>query len=257
MSNDNRYDRRNIDTMEMVYGRGYLSGGGDDEVVRILDGIELADADVLDLGCGMGGATLAMLTRLNANHITGFDIDANLLRRAEELIDAASLGSRCTLVHGEPGPLPFDANSFDCVYVTAVSCHIENLEPFFTDIARVLKPGGVLAGCEWLTGERNETYVEWDDMLRARGLNFYFVAPDMFSAALHNCGFHDISLSDRTVAFTKFSQAALDRTDGELRESLAHSLGEAGFDAFRERTAVRLNALRGGGMLQNHFRAYK
>ena len=52
MSSENRYDSRNVDNMEMLYGRGFLSGGGADEVALIFDGIDLSEADVLDLGCG-------------------------------------------------------------------------------------------------------------------------------------------------------------------------------------------------------------
>jgi len=48
----NNHDQRNIDTMEMVYGRGYMSGGGDAEVAKILDGIALKGKRVLDFGCG-------------------------------------------------------------------------------------------------------------------------------------------------------------------------------------------------------------
>ena len=36
MSSANKYDQRNIQTMELVYGRGYLSAGGDEEVANEL-----------------------------------------------------------------------------------------------------------------------------------------------------------------------------------------------------------------------------
>ncbi len=71
----NRYDQRNIDTMEMVYGRGYLSAGGDTEVAKNLFGLDLAGKCVLDLGCGLGGASVTMARDLGATEIVGFDID--------------------------------------------------------------------------------------------------------------------------------------------------------------------------------------
>ena len=37
----NQYDQRNIETMETVYGRGYLSAGGDEEVAKVLDQFDL------------------------------------------------------------------------------------------------------------------------------------------------------------------------------------------------------------------------
>ncbi len=257
MSAENRYDRSNVDNMEMLYGRGFLSGGGADEVALIFDGIDLRDADVLDLGCGLGGATVAMLTRLDAKHVTGFDVDAGNLERAEELVAETGMQSRATLVEGTAGPLPFETDSFDCVYVNAVSCHLEALAEFFAEIRRVLRPEGVLVGSEWLVREDNAAFQGWDDLLRERGLSFHFVDKATFVAAAEEAGLIDVSLVDRTAAFTEFSRESLECTDTELREALLDSLGEVGFDAFRKWCEVRYVALRDRGLLQSHFRACK
>ena len=60
-----------------------------------------------------------MLTRLEAQHVTAFDVDAGNLMRAQELVAETAMQSRATLVEGTAGPLPFEANSFDRVYVNA------------------------------------------------------------------------------------------------------------------------------------------
>ncbi|MFT7533862.1 MAG: ubiquinone/menaquinone biosynthesis C-methylase UbiE, partial [Gammaproteobacteria bacterium] len=181
---NNRYNNTNIDTMQMVYGRGYLSAGGDDEVGRIFQGIDLSDKHILDLGCGLGGASLAMVESLNAEHVTGFDIDENLLTEAQQLIDENSVQSRVSFCHGTPGPLSFSDSEFDLVYMTAVSCHIEDLPPFFEEISRVLKSGGCVVGSEWYRRADNKAYADWDNLLRERGLNFYFKYPDEYTASL-------------------------------------------------------------------------
>ena len=43
----NNYDKTNIATMEMIYGEGYLSAGGDEDVARILDGLDVSGKQVL------------------------------------------------------------------------------------------------------------------------------------------------------------------------------------------------------------------
>lgn len=198
-----------------------------------------------------------MLTRLEAKHVTGFEVDAGNLLRAEELVAETGMQSRATLVEGTPGPLPFDDHSFDCVYMNAVSCHVERLPEFFAEIRRVLRPGGVLVGSEWLVREGNAAFQGWDDLLRERGLSFHFVDTATFIAAVESGGMVEISLVDRTAAFTEFSRELLARTDTVLREALVDSLGDDGFDAFRKWGEVRYVALRDGGLLQNHFRAHK
>ena len=257
MSSGNRYDRRNIDNMEMLYGRGFLSGGGPAEVALILDGIDLSDAEVLDLGCGLGGAMRAMVEDLLARHVTGFDVDPTNLQAAGELLDEMDQPARWELVEGEPGPLPFDDDRFDVVYVNAVSCHLEDLAGFFTGVARVLRPGGTLVGSEWLVHDNAEAFAAWDDLLRARGLTFFFVDSATFTGALGASGLVERSLRDRTEAFTDFSRESLERTDAELRDPLTTSLGDDGFEAFRRWCEVRYVALRDGGLLQCHFRAKK
>ena len=107
MADSNRYDAQNIATMEMIYGEGYLSAGGDSEVAAILEGVPLSGARVLDLGCGLGGASITIVRDHHAAHVHGVDIDGKVLDRAAELVDREGLGERITLQQIEPGPLPF------------------------------------------------------------------------------------------------------------------------------------------------------
>ena len=66
-----QYNRRNIETMEMLYGTGYLSMGGDDEVANIVARVEVAGKDVLDIGCGLGGALIALTRNHHARNAHG------------------------------------------------------------------------------------------------------------------------------------------------------------------------------------------
>lgn len=43
----NNYDKTNIASMEMIYGEGYLSAGGDEDVARILDGLDVSGKQIL------------------------------------------------------------------------------------------------------------------------------------------------------------------------------------------------------------------
>ncbi|GIT54420.1 MAG: hypothetical protein Ct9H300mP16_15800 [Pseudomonadota bacterium] len=57
----NRYDETNIQTMELVYGRGYMSAGGDEEVARIVGTVTITNKKILDIGCGLGGAVISLV----------------------------------------------------------------------------------------------------------------------------------------------------------------------------------------------------
>ncbi|MCZ6470496.1 MAG: methyltransferase domain-containing protein [Gammaproteobacteria bacterium] len=253
----NLYNQNNIDTMEMVYGRGYLSAGGDAEVARIVDGFDLKAGRVLDLGCGLGGASVTMARDLGATDVVGFDIDEEVLARASLLVVENQLEDRIQLVHGVPGVLQFADQSFDLVYLTAVACHMSDLGGFFEEIARVLKPDGWLAGSDWMVREKNQEFRVWDDLLRDRGLNFYFVDQPEFSRVLKSVGFQQIRFNDRTAAFTRFSAASSLRVAQELKPLLLSSLGDEGYRAFKQWTDVRYSGLKNGGMSYQQLYAQK
>ena len=253
----NRYDPRNIETMELVYGKGYMSAGGDAEVARIVSGIKICDQQILDVGCGLGGAAISLAKNHHASHVDAVDIDDNLIRRASELIETANLNDRITLKHINGGPLPYASNQFDVVYLTATSCHLQDLDGLFSEIYRVLRYGGWLVGGEWFKAANNIAYRDWDSLLRERGLNFYFVYRSWFEVNLSKSGFGSVSITDRTQATTDLARGYLERVKTELKDTLRTRLGNKELEAFLSWTRGRYEAFARGGMAYGHFRARK
>ena len=58
--------------LEMIWGEGFMSPGGADEVVRVLGDHDITGCSVLDIGCGLGGAAVVLLQRGGAGSVTGF-----------------------------------------------------------------------------------------------------------------------------------------------------------------------------------------
>ena len=139
-------------SVETVYGAGFLSPGGAAEVGHILDGLAIAGRDVLDLGCGPGGAAVALAGDLGAGRVLGIDVDAQTLERAAETVAAVGLADRITLKLVEPGPLPLPDGSFDVVFSKDVIAHVTDKDTLYGEILRVLRPGGAFAGSDWMRG---------------------------------------------------------------------------------------------------------
>jgi len=96
------------------------------------------DGVCLDVGCGTGRYFEA-LAELGWD-VVGVDLSRDQLALAAPRADA--VGGR--LVHGDVTALPFDAETFDAVVALMISTDVEPYERVVEEMARVLRPGGVL-----------------------------------------------------------------------------------------------------------------
>ena len=104
---------------------------------------------VLDMGCG-GGRHAFQLFRLGAR-VVALDLSAADLRevdvmfRAMELEGEAPTGATAGVVQGSAYVLPFLDNSFDKIIAAEVLEHLPEDSLAMAELARVLRPGGVIA----------------------------------------------------------------------------------------------------------------
>ncbi len=105
-----------------------------------------ADAALLDLGCGPGG--LVKAHEGTARHVIGID------RYADHFDEPAEISA---LIAGDSENLPFADATFDLVTCSWVLEHLAAPHACFSEIARVLRPGGRLL---FITPNKNN-YVVW------------------------------------------------------------------------------------------------
>ncbi len=134
------YDDAEIFVLEQVWGEGFLSPGGPDEIRRIVDGVELSGKKVIDLGCGTGGISQFLAETFEPAQLVGIDVDLGLIERAAKRVAQSSLSDHLKFKCVAPGPLPFADGSFDVVFSKDAMIHIADKEALFADIFRVLVP---------------------------------------------------------------------------------------------------------------------
>ena len=104
---------------------------------------------VLDLGCGEGRHTYEALR--HGAHIVGVDLDDRVLPDVKAMCAGmASEGEAdprqsAAFARGDATKLPFADGSFDRIIVSEVLEHIPSDERAMAEIARILKPGGLVA----------------------------------------------------------------------------------------------------------------
>ena len=102
------------------------------------------DGDVLELGSGSGAMAAALLDRYPTIRLTATDVDPAM--RAAATVRLASYGDRVEVRDADATRLPFEDASFDAVLSFIMLHHVIDWEQALAEIARVLRPGGLLAG---------------------------------------------------------------------------------------------------------------
>lgn len=95
---------------------------------------------VLDYGCGSGYGTHHLST--SCASIVGVDISGDAIAYAQEHYRAGNLTYK-RIEPAEQAALPFPDASFDTVLSFQVIEHISDIDPYLSEIRRVLKSGGV------------------------------------------------------------------------------------------------------------------
>jgi ubiquinone/menaquinone biosynthesis C-methylase UbiE len=156
---------------------------------------------VLDVGCGLGGPA-RMLAAEFGSTVTGIDLTTEFIRSAKLLSDLVGLGELTKFVQGDALDLPFDDNSFDVVWTQHVQMNIENKEKFYSEIARVLAPGGTFIYYDIFSknGEALLFPVPWADNA---SLSFVFPIKKL-SELLEKEGLEKVKTKDQTPDAIQF-----------------------------------------------------
>jgi malonyl-CoA O-methyltransferase len=129
--------RRAYDRWAAVYEHdGNPLLGLEEPIVRLAVG-DVHGLEVLDLGCGTGRHALWLAAR--GATVTGVDFSREMLAEACRKPGAQAVQF---IVHDVRDRLPFADDRFDLVVSGLVLEHVDNLDSFFSEARRVLKPAG-------------------------------------------------------------------------------------------------------------------
>jgi len=112
-----------------------------ERMIERLDFIRMQPRRVLDLGAGTGTFTAALLQRYRKAQVVALDIAPQMLQRVRT---RGGWFRKPGCVCADAEALPFADDSFDFIFSNLMIQWCMEIEPLFTELRRVLAPGGFL-----------------------------------------------------------------------------------------------------------------
>lgn len=192
-----QYAQASIHAYEAVYGRDFVSPGGEVMARELVGRLHLEPGHrVLDAGCGLGGSAFLMARELGAR-VDAMDLSRNMIALARQRCEEHGLNDLVALEHGDC--LALDRpERYDAVYSRDVFLHIHDKARLFAVLLKVLRPGGRLLFTDYCCGDR-----PWSDefsrYVEERAYSLHTL-PE-YIALLEVAGFTDVAGRDLTGRF--------------------------------------------------------
>ena len=108
---------------------------------------EIKPEKAADLGCGGGRNAGELLKKYPEAHVTAIDYSDLSVEKAKEYNKAMIKAGRCTVKQGDVSDLQLPAESFDLATAFETIYFWPGLEKCFSQVAKILKPGGYFMIC--------------------------------------------------------------------------------------------------------------
>lgn len=156
-----------------------------------------ADDRVLDIGCGLGGASRVLAATYGCR-VTGIDLTEEYCRTAAALAGWVGLTDRVQYCRADALALPFRDGTFDIAWTQHAAMNIPDKACMYREARRVLKPGGSFALYDVLQGDGGPVHfpVPW---AREPSIS-HLVTPPEWRGLLERAGFEVVSWRDVTEA---------------------------------------------------------
>jgi ubiquinone/menaquinone biosynthesis C-methylase UbiE len=253
---DIEYTAEFITKLQIAFGKGFLSPGGVEEVAKIVEGIDLNGKEVLDIGVGIGGPACLLVTNHGAGKVTGIDVEEPVLREAQATVSSQNLENQIDLQFVTTGSLPFDDATFDVVFSKDSIIHIPDKQSLFSEVYRVLNPGGWVVMSDWYCSEEPFTE-EMSNWVESTGLSFAMTPIQNDGSLLGDLGFSDTAILDRNEWFADFSRNLVEQMGGPGYSYMVATLGQEDADNWLARAKARAVISEQGQLRPGHIRGRK
>ncbi len=252
---ESEYSDDLIARLGLLWGDGFLSPGGAAEVAIVLEGVDLAGRHVLDVGCGLGVIDVLLVREHGAQSVIGIDVEQKLIDRAITRAAEAGLSDRISFLRVQPGPFPFPDKTFDIVFRKDAMIHIPDKPALYTEVLRILRPGGAFVASDWLQSAAAGSSATMREFCEVTGLTFNLETLDKTRCALNDAGFVEVALRDRHAWYRDEVRRESSVIRGSLKPEALELLGEEAYEHWLDVRGKEDIVLDKGELRPTHLRA--
>jgi len=192
----NQYSRNGILRYEQIFGRTWVSVGGETTTDEFLKKLDLKPGmQVLDIGCGTGGSAFYMARKYGV-HVHGVDLSTNQIGIANDYRNEmeSEVKHRVQFHLEDATMMGYPKDFYDLVYSRDAIMHINDKDSLYTKIHHCLKPGGKLLVSDYSLGEavHSKTYTEF-----VAKRDYQLTTVKKYGKILEKVGFTDVVAEDK------------------------------------------------------------
>lgn len=166
-------------------------------------------ARILDVGCGIGGASRFLARHFGDDcQVTGITLSPFQAERAHQLNRVSGLQDRVQNIVKDALSNDFPDNHFDVIWSMESAEHMEDKHKFIHECTRVLKPGGNFLMLAWSIRESTPPLKVSEQFAIRRIMEEYclprLASPSEYTTVMLRCGLRDIQVEDWTKRAAPF-----------------------------------------------------
>jgi ubiquinone/menaquinone biosynthesis C-methylase UbiE len=160
-----RWSAARVKIAELIWGDGFSFPGSVEHTLEMVKPFGLTkEKSMLDMGCGLGGATRA-ITKSFGTYMQGMDVSPALAKAGMGQSEKAGLTKKAPIEWFDPATVELPAKRFEAILVRQILCPTEDKARLMKEIAKGLKPGGMLMVTDFVLQEKaakGPVYAAWE-----------------------------------------------------------------------------------------------
>jgi len=172
----------------------------------------------LDIGCGVGGPGRAM-ARFTKGNVVGLNNNEYQIERCKKLTAQQGLSHLCSYLKADFMNVPVPEGTYDAAFHVEAMEHSPDRVASFKEVLRVLKPGGLFGGFDWVITDKCDLNNP-DHVRIKKGIELGNGLPDLLRPkevldALKDAGFEVLEHYDTALCDSRFEVPWYDSLQGK------------------------------------------